>query len=100
MTTPMHIARLAEAQRMGRRAGWAHRMVIDDLDRPAQQWGALLAALRANPWAAGQYPQAEVTAQQAGEYAAQWERGFVLGDHEAVAQLRHRATVRGTPHAA
>jgi hypothetical protein len=100
MTTPMHITRMAEAQRMGRRAGWTHRMVINDLDRPAEQWSALLAAIRANPWAPGQYPQTDVTAQQAGEYAAQWEGGFETGDHEAVAQLRQRATVRGTPHAA
>ena len=100
MTTPLHLARIAAAHRMGRRAGWTHRMVINDLDRPAAQWGALLAALRVNPWAPGQYPQTDVTAQQAQEYAAQWERGFGIGDHQAVAQLRHRATARRAPHAA
>lgn len=100
MTTPMHIARITDAQRMGRRAGWNHRMLMNDFDRPAEQWSALLAAIRVNPWAPGVYPQTDVTEDEAAEYAAQWERGFGVGDNEALAQLRRLAAVRQAPHAA
>lgn len=32
MTTLLHITRHAEAHRRGRRAGWSHRMLINDFD--------------------------------------------------------------------
>jgi len=92
--SPKHLARLQDAQTMGRRAGWNHRMLQADMTRDRAEWCALLREIRVNPWAPGEYTNTDVTAAEAGQLAKQWDRSFDVGTHAAEAQLGRTNTTR------